>query len=305
MVSCLAKVWRGWVRICSIINRFFENLFIKWTGLVVDHPWKVIIIGVLVALALMAGFVRFKPLNQAERLFFPDHSTTREDLARSMKSFPNKAKPDEFIITMADGVSSVLNNSKALKLALKIHKRIMAETGIKSICIRSNHEGGYTKPCFVSSSLELFRFNESFITDNQIKPIILESLSNDSLILADGRNTKMSIQGLLGKFHYDTQKNTIHASAIRVEYFNIFPETDDSYELVSAVQEKIINILKEGQSLAEADGMKLYLLTGKLRRFLTFSPTLSDKQCRTKVKKLFSDGDVQESLHLQAVLRRR
>jgi len=223
MVSSFTRVWRGWVP--------------------VDHPWKVIIIGLSVALVLIAGCLRFKPQYQNERLYFPDHSKSREDLARSMKSFPNKGKADEFIITMEDGVSSVLNNSKALKLALKIHKHIMAETGIESVCIKSNNGGGYTKPCFISSALELFHCNESFITDDQIRPIILESLNNDKLILANGRNTKMSIRGQLGRFRHDAQQNTIYAAAIRVRYYNVFPETDDVYNRLSAFHKKFIDLL--------------------------------------------------------------
>ena len=266
MVSCLTSVWRGWVRFCSIINRFFENLFTKWTGIAVDHPWKIIMIGMLVALGLMAGFARFTMQNQAERLFFPDHSTTITDLERSMRSFPNKAKPDEFIITMADGERSVLNNTKALKLALKMHTRIMAETGIEAICIKSNL-AKYTKPCYVSSVLELFHYNESFITDDSIQPTILGALNDEKLILANGRNTKMNIQNLLGKFRYDAQSNTIYSSAIRVRYFNIFPETDSAYELASRVQKKFIDVLqKEGENLAEADGMKMYFFTGTLNQ---------------------------------------
>ncbi|XP_066914671.1 patched domain-containing protein 3-like [Clytia hemisphaerica] len=262
MTNCCSSLWRGWVRICSAINGFFERSFVKWSGIVFDHPWKVILSGLLIALGLMAGFARFNPQTQTERLFFPEHSRSRDDLERAEKTFPSKFKPDQFFITMADGVSSVLN-SKALKLGLKYHNRIMNETGIEQICLESN-KSLTGVPCVFLDPLFVFSYNESSITDASIQPILTNALRNRKIIFPNGITAERNFPSIFGRYEYDNITQRISATALRFMYFNKFPETDSTHKLTSDIQKKMIDILLDaGVPEAERNGMKLYLLTGR------------------------------------------
>lgn len=253
--------WRAWVRLCSHINRFFETLFFKWSGFVFLNPWKVIIIGLLIALGLMAGFARFNTQAQSERLYFPQHSQSKDDLERAEKSFPAKARNDEFVITMADGASSILKQ-KAFLLALKLHKRIINETGIEKICIPMNPSKTDGTPCLFTTILHLFQYNSTLITDQTIEPTLLAAIQNKKILFPIGQTAESELKNILGDFTYNQQSGSIKATALRAMYTYKFPETDAAYELVTGVQKKIGEVLFEGRTEAERDGMKLYLLTG-------------------------------------------
>ena len=256
------SLWRGWVGLCSRINRFFENSFFKWSGFVFVNPWKVIVVSLLIALGLMAGFARFNTQTQSERLYFPEHSQSKDDLERAAKSFPAKARNDEFIITMADGAASILNR-KPFELALKLHKRIMNETGIEMICVPSDPLKTDGHPCLFSNVLHLFQYNSTLVTDQNITPTLLGALKNKHILFPNGRPAVVELENLLGDFQYDRQSDAISATALRALYTFKFPETDSFHKVVSDVQKKIGDVLLEGRAEAERDGMKLYLLTGR------------------------------------------
>ena len=254
--------WRAWVRLCSNINRFFETLFFKWSGFVFLNPWKVIIIGLLIAFGLMAGFARFNTQEQLERLYFPQHSQSKDDLERAETSFPAKARLDEFIITMADGTSSVLKE-KVFLLALKIHKRIINETGIQQICVPMDPSRTDGTPCLFTSVLHLFQYNSTLMTDQNIEPTLSAAIQNKKILFPIGQTAESELDNILGEFSYNRQSGAITATALRSTYTFKFPETDDTYKLVTSIQKKIGQVLFEGRTEAESDGMKLYLLTGQ------------------------------------------
>ena len=168
-MSCLNKLWKGWVRACTAVNRFFSFLFTHWTEITWNNPIKIIVIGIIISLVFMTGFLRFNELKHTERLYFPEKSSTKDTLDRTEKSFPHKVKPDEWILSMADHKGSVLN-VKALNFALEIHNYITTQTDIHKSCYKTNEN------CIYLNILELFNYNETLLTsDEEIRRILHEA----------------------------------------------------------------------------------------------------------------------------------
>jgi len=253
----LKRTWRLWIGFCLKYNRFFENVFVKWAGVTATHPWKVILVGVLMALALTAGMLRFSQKEHKERLYFPENTQSKRDLTRAQKSFPYKITPDEFFITMADESTSVLN-ANALRFALKLHKKIMSETGIRSSCYKIKRVSNYPPRCMVLTLLELFDFNENFITDASIQQTISNAMHNPKRLIL-GRPASIVFEDILGKFQFDPSSNTSFASAIRVIYMMKFPEDEAIFEILAKTQKESIDLLLSQQSEAEQQGLKLFL----------------------------------------------
>ena len=104
----ISSTWKLWVRFCVTYNRFFEKIFKKWAGVTSTHPWKVILVGVLLILGLTAGMLRFSQ-KEHKRLYFPENTQSKRDLTRAEKSFPYKIIPDEFFITMKNEELSLIH----------------------------------------------------------------------------------------------------------------------------------------------------------------------------------------------------
>ena len=271
-MSCLKKIWQKWVRVCLAINLFFQRVFTKWADIVCKNPWKIIIAGTVVALALMTGFLRFRELKHTERLYFPESSHTKDDLARAEKSFPQKIKPDEWILAMGDKKQSILN-TRALQFAFDVHKHIWETTDLEQSCYKTKIQG---TQCLILSVLELFKYNASLMaTDDVIQTTIANTYLNDKLIMENGRPGRINFPNIFGKFsatgvNNNKNKNNLtssststgmelFASSIRFMYFMKFPEDDSTFDPLTKEQKKVIDYLLTKRDEARANGMEIFI----------------------------------------------
>ena len=199
----------------------------------------------------------FNQKEHKERLYFPEDTQSKRDLARAQKSFPYKLIADEFFITMADEKTSVLN-AKALRFALRLHQKIMLETGIRSSCYKIKRTHNNPPKCMVRTLLELFEFDENLITEESIQQTIADAMNNPKRLIL-GRPASMVFEDVLGKFRFDSSSNTSYASAIRVMYMMKFPEDEHIYEVLAKTQKESIDLLLSQQPKAEEQGLKLFL----------------------------------------------
>ena len=224
------RMWNGWVRVCLSINLFLQNTFTKWTDVVSRNPWKVIVTGILISLALMTGFMRFKELKHTERLYFPRNSRTKDDLARAEKSFPQKIKPDEWILATGGDFNNGRNvlNARALQFALETHKHIWAVSRPHDTCYKpkrfdntaNTDTNNNFESCLTLSILELFNYNATLMTnDEAIQRKIFDAYHNDKLIMSNGRPALLNIPTILGRISFNMTSQRAYASSMRFLYY--------------------------------------------------------------------------------------
>ena len=230
-MSCFMRAWNGWVRVCLSINLFLQNTFAKWTDVVSRNPWKIIVTGILISLALMTGFMRFKELKHTERLYFPGSSRTKDDLARAEKSFPQKIKPDEWILTMGGDVNNESNvlNARALRFALETHKHIWAVSRSHESCYKpksfnntgnTDNNNNNFDSCLILSILELFNYNATLmINDEAIQRKIFDAHHNEKLIMSNGRPARLNLPTILGRISFNMTSQRAYASSMRFLYY--------------------------------------------------------------------------------------
>lgn len=250
------KIWRGWVKICASINSFFEKVFVKWARLVGSYPKTVIFLSLFISLGLMAGFVRFNLQNHGEKLYFPQDSLSSQNDNRAKSSFPSKALPEVFILAMKDQ-SSILN-TKALKAALLLHKGILHNTSYNDICARVRNDST-VDGCYYEGILDLFQYNNSWITNTSIQSTLLNALNDDTILLNSGLPASVRLREVLG--HYSYKNSSVRAVSLRMQYFARYPETDELYDKNSEVEKEIIDFLESKQSEFDQEGMSIYIRT--------------------------------------------
>ena len=254
----LSKVWNKWVSICLSVNRLLSLLFSKWTTFAGTYPKAVIAVGFVIALGLMGGLFRFKIQNHGARLYFPQNSKARQYMDRADKSFPVKAKPEEFILTRKDG-GSILT-TEAFTTALMLHNGIKS-TRIDQICTKINQEKTGFNSCFVKGVLELFQYNESKITELSIQSTLQGAYNDDSKLMMNGIPASYNFPNVLG--HFSVENKTIKADAIRMMYYVYYAETAEAYQKLLPIEDEFINFLQSKQNEIKAKGMVLFLNAGK------------------------------------------
>lgn len=241
--GCLA-MWYGF---CDQFHYHAGNLFEKWGRFVYRRAFLVMTISFLVSLALMAGFLKFSVYGQAERLFYPQDSLTFKNLDRVKDSFNYYVQNEDFILVKTDGTN--LLDEETLKMAHDIHKTILKIKGFDEYCLQNAN----------NSCLSINPFDSVFSQSNftEASQRLFTILQNNEIVMSNGLSPQRNFPALFGEFSLNPVERRLTSRVLRVVYPVHFSQTRQKYKENSAVEMRIIKLLKSFEPALSPLGVSL------------------------------------------------
>ena len=200
----------------------------------------------------MTGFTRIYTLDKVEKLYIPQSSQALKDLDRGHEHFDIKFKAEDFIIRKKNNQCAL--EKDVFEAALQLHNHISSIPGLGEICYKNS-----LNVCISISPLEIFQYNKSKMVN--IKETLNKVYQDNSRILSNGRQAKMSYPGFFAYFEYDGKIK--RADAIRNTYLVTFPEDSEILSKQEKWEEKYIAYMEKMKIALDTKGFLLLYTTGR------------------------------------------
>lgn len=193
------------------INRVLENTFASIGFTVATHPWKTILIALLISGLCMTGILEYKVENRGEKLWVSQSSDSLKHKDWVGEKFPAQSRPCTVMLERQGGNVLTRQSLEDLyELNEKVKKIEEGKNGTQwdDICFRTSGS------CISNSILELWSYNLTKI-QNLTKPEILAAVNQNNL-RSPMTNKLMNIRLLVGGTVEMVNNSIVSASVARI-----------------------------------------------------------------------------------------
>lgn len=156
----------------------------------------------------------------------------------------------------------------ALKQAMTVFVKILNETKIENVCIKTNLSGQpfifeRTKKCLRQDPFQLFNYFVKPLSRGNITQMINERFKNQAILMNNGMPLSANIKRILGKVKTDATGNITSAEAISFDFILKYPESDKEYEEILGYEDSFIKLMKSEKNRLEKEKVDLYFFAYK------------------------------------------